>query len=350
MVKERNQYVDIMRGIAMLLVVLGHTMTGGTLNSERSILYNIIWSLQMPLFILISGYVTKYSRDLSTYNDLWNFIKRKTISYIFPWIIWSIGIRGLLLGERAFLNIRFILWNMDSGYWFLATIWTINIILGIAIFCAKKVINTIGFKQQVVIAVVYGIGMFGLLGIGMIFGMSFFAIKLTLYYMPFYFAGYLYGQYGDKIKRIKKGNVILDMIIATSLFVWLFIILRYSIYNMSDNGVSIIIRAFVSLTGCIAVCGLGYRSIEKSIIIYSKITSKKIIYGFFYWFGKHSLEVYLLHYLFLNILKTKELYLFSSIVGYGLTFSNYILTLMVCYIVITILRESDILKKILCLR
>lgn len=26
--KERNQFVDIMRGIAMLLVVLGHTMTG----------------------------------------------------------------------------------------------------------------------------------------------------------------------------------------------------------------------------------------------------------------------------------------------------------------------------------
>ena len=28
MAKDRNQFVDIMRGIAMLLVVLGHTMTG----------------------------------------------------------------------------------------------------------------------------------------------------------------------------------------------------------------------------------------------------------------------------------------------------------------------------------
>lgn len=27
---KRNQFVDIMRGIAMLLVVLGHTMTGCT--------------------------------------------------------------------------------------------------------------------------------------------------------------------------------------------------------------------------------------------------------------------------------------------------------------------------------
>ena len=33
---NRNQFVDIMRGFAMILVVLGHTMTGCTLNSESS--------------------------------------------------------------------------------------------------------------------------------------------------------------------------------------------------------------------------------------------------------------------------------------------------------------------------
>ena len=69
--ENRNQFVDIMRGIAMLLVVLGHTMTGCTANSQSSFLFNIIWSLQMPLFILISGYVTKYSRPIADGNGLW---------------------------------------------------------------------------------------------------------------------------------------------------------------------------------------------------------------------------------------------------------------------------------------
>ena len=32
--KERNQFVDIMRGMAMLLVVLGHTMTGCTVEKS----------------------------------------------------------------------------------------------------------------------------------------------------------------------------------------------------------------------------------------------------------------------------------------------------------------------------
>lgn len=34
--KERNQFVDVMRGIAMLLVVLGHTMTGCTVDSQKT--------------------------------------------------------------------------------------------------------------------------------------------------------------------------------------------------------------------------------------------------------------------------------------------------------------------------
>ena len=43
MKKDRNQFVDIMRGIAMLLVVLGHTMTGCTVDSQQSLLFNIVW-------------------------------------------------------------------------------------------------------------------------------------------------------------------------------------------------------------------------------------------------------------------------------------------------------------------
>lgn len=39
--ESRNQFVDIMRGIVMLLVVLGHTMTGCTADSQKSFLFNI---------------------------------------------------------------------------------------------------------------------------------------------------------------------------------------------------------------------------------------------------------------------------------------------------------------------
>lgn len=132
--ENRNQFVDIMRGIAMLLVVLGHTMTGCTANSQSSFLFNIIWSLQMPLFILISGYVTKYSRPIADGNGLWKYVKRRTVAYMLPWAVWSFLVRGIIFGENSFLNVKHLLWNMDSGYWFLATIWTISMIFGVASF------------------------------------------------------------------------------------------------------------------------------------------------------------------------------------------------------------------------
>lgn len=254
--KERNQFVDVMRGIAMLLVVLGHTMTGCTVDSQKNFLYNIVWSLQMPLFILISGYVTKYSHPISTRKGLWKYIKRRTVAYMLPWAVWSFLVRGIIFGEKGFLNVKHVLWNMDSGYWFLATIWTISMIFGIASFIAERVNKENLLKKQIVLLGCYLAGMVLLVGIGAVLGLSFFAIKLTLYYMPFYYAGFLYGQFDDRMKESDTGKKMIDSVVAICFAVWLFVILRISLYEMSDGGLAIIMRAATSLAGCIAVCGL----------------------------------------------------------------------------------------------
>lgn len=255
-IDNRNQFVDIMRGIAMLLVVLGHTMTGCTVDSQKSFLFNIIWSLQMPLFILISGFVTKYSRPISDGKGLWKYVKRRTVAYMLPWAVWSFLVRGIIFGEDGFLNVKHLLWNMDSGYWFLATIWTISMIFGIASFIAERVSKENLLKKQIVLLGCYLVGVVLLVGIGAILGLSFFAIKLTLYYMPFYYAGFLYGQFDDRMKESDTGKKMIDSIVAICFAVWLFIILRFPLYEMSDGGFAIILRAATSLAGCIAVCGL----------------------------------------------------------------------------------------------
>ena len=255
-IDNRNQFVDIMRGIAMLLVVLGHTMTGCTVDSQKSFLFNIIWSLQMPLFILISGYVTKYSRPISDGKELWKYVKRRTVAYMLPWAVWSFLVRGIIFGENSFLNVKHLLWNMDSGYWFLATIWTISMIFGVASFGAERVSKENLLKKQTVLLGCYVVGMVLLVGIGAILGLSFFAIKLTLYYMPFYYAGFLYGQFDDRMKESDTGKKMIDSIVAICFVMWMFIILRFPLYEMSDGGAAIILRAATSLAGCIAVCGL----------------------------------------------------------------------------------------------
>lgn len=337
----RNQSVDVMRGIAMLLVVLGHTMTGCTVDSQKSFLFNIVWSLQMPLFILISGYVTKYSRPICDGKGLWEYVKRRTIAYMLPWAVWSFLVRGVIFGQKEFLDIKNLLCSMDSGYWFLATIWTISMIFGVASFLAERIGKGKAAKKQIILLLCYLIGMVLLVGIGMGMGLSFFAIKLTLYYMPFYYAGYLYGQIDDRLLHSEKGKKVVDCMIAICFAVWLFVILRFSLYEMSDSGLAIILRAATSLAGCIAICGLCNG-------VYT--CGKEKLRGFFLWAGKRSLEIYMFHGLVLNIFKSNVPIQFSSIQGYVLTISNFVLTVGLCAAIIELLNRNLILKRVLSIR
>lgn len=420
--KERNSHVDIIRGIAILLVVLGHTMTGCTLNSQDSFLFNIVWSLQMPLFILISGYVTRYSKKISSGGMLWSYVKRRTMAYLLPWTVWTFLVRGILLGRVEYFNFKTVFWNMDSGYWFLISIWTISLILGVSSYLAnritsKKNCSNGNLKDIIFTGIFYVVGMALLAAVGLALGLSFFCIKLTLYYMPFYFVGYIYGKLQDKINEKAKGRWLTQIVVAVSLFAWLAIILRISLYSISDSGMGILVRAFASLTGCIAVCGVisplfsnnqigggsfivvwdsftrniycplllsnsdearnddkckfhfgdnhnsselccndytnsscdkavEYKPHSENIII-RKNTISETISNALHWAGTHSLEIYLLHGLLLNVIKTSMLPEFTTWQGCLLVFINYILTLLLTCCVIEFLGQNKVLKKVL---
>ena len=138
-IKERNAMVDVVRGFAMFLVVLGHTITGCLINYEKSIVYEIIWSLQMPLFMLISGYVMRYSRDTTSAKELFMLVAKKTMAYIFPWAVWTIVIRGIVFGQHSYFNIQNLIYHMDQGYWFLISLFTISVIFSFSEFFAAKI-------------------------------------------------------------------------------------------------------------------------------------------------------------------------------------------------------------------
>lgn len=340
--KERNSHVDIIRGIAILLVVLGHTMTGCTLNSQDSFLFNIVWSLQMPLFILISGYVTRYSKKISSGGMLWSYVKRRTMAYLLPWTVWTFLVRGILLGRVEYFNFKTVFWNMDSGYWFLISIWTISLIFGVSSYLAnritsKKNCSNGNLKDIIFTGIFYVVGMALLAAVGLALGLSFFCIKLTLYYMPFYFVGYIYGKLQDKINEKAKGRWLTQIVVAVSLFAWLAIILRISLYSISDSGMGILVRAFASLTGCIAVCG----------VISPLFSNNQIGGGPLSWCGIHSLEIYIVHYYFLTLMKPEMMTNASSILGIITIALNYAVTIILTVLVIKLLNTNRILRTLL---
>ena len=53
--KQRNNSIDAVKGIAIVLVMIGHVFVHN--HMEDAYVYDFIKAVQMPLFMIISGYL-----------------------------------------------------------------------------------------------------------------------------------------------------------------------------------------------------------------------------------------------------------------------------------------------------
>lgn len=157
--------------------------------------------------------------------------------------------------------------------------------------------------------------------------------------MPFYFAGFLYGQYRDKILETRWGKTTVDIVIAVCLAAWLLIMTRFHLYALPDSGMAIVLRAVSSITGCAAVCGLCKGMFNG--------TSRNGLGRVFQWSGAHSLEIYLTHYLLLSLLKMAETPITGSIQGTALMIGNYVITVALTVLTVKLLNTNKTLRLVL---
>lgn len=68
--KQRVEYIDAMRGFAIILVIIGHLIQTYYCNVYSNAIFRVIYSFHMPLFFFISGCVSKSYLDYS-------FVSRK---------------------------------------------------------------------------------------------------------------------------------------------------------------------------------------------------------------------------------------------------------------------------------
>lgn len=78
---SRNTTVDIMKGIAILLMVIGHLF-------KNEALHTFIWSFHVPLFFAVSGYFTKRTdRSLSLFQGGKQLVKSMLRRLIVPYFV-----------------------------------------------------------------------------------------------------------------------------------------------------------------------------------------------------------------------------------------------------------------------
>lgn len=138
---ERMPYLDVAKGIGIILVVAGHVMgEGGKPFLWSSIINEYIYSFHMALFFIISGMLLRYS--LLNRSIALKDVKKKSMSIagrlLFPYFLWSI-IYFILYNKQLDINIckewffciitfrgRAPIWFLGALFW--AELFAINII------------------------------------------------------------------------------------------------------------------------------------------------------------------------------------------------------------------------------
>ena len=213
--QQRIPYIDVIKGIAISLVVGGHVLERGFLFQSGFcyVLYNFIYSFHVPLFFLGSGL-------LITQKLTYKKIISKTISLLVPFFIVG-SIYTLLAPQAEFKHLFFS--QGKNGYWFVFTLFEIFLLF----FFHQKIIS---FCQRIFgekYSILYEICTLSIIitisgGLYIIFSSyhigDFFAIKRVLAGYHFFIFGYWISNY-DNIKyffnkeRVFTCNLILFLIL-----------------------------------------------------------------------------------------------------------------------------------------
>lgn len=143
---NRWQWLDVTKGIGIMLVVAGHVLrglvSGGQLDrSEAYVLVDsIIYSFHMPLFFFLSGILFFPTLTRKAVPEA---VLGKIDTILYPYIVWSIGQGAVELlltgytnngvGSLDFLN----LWHPRAHFWFLYYLFFFFLFSSLLFYAAK---------------------------------------------------------------------------------------------------------------------------------------------------------------------------------------------------------------------
>lgn len=173
--KERELLPDLLRGFAVILVVFGHCIQEGSGEAYRAgqqyfsdRLYQFIYSFHMPLFMMISGYLSWNSIIHAGDKDgRLSLVRRRAASLLVPVFAWTAldYMRILIVNAQsgkpqpeALVFVYF--YNALNNLWFLWAVWWCFLAVFVMRHFLKEraVIYVLGFLVMFVIPDGLGLG------------------------------------------------------------------------------------------------------------------------------------------------------------------------------------------------
>ncbi len=136
MKESRIEWIDQLRGLAILFVVVGHLIHFNNFGVDHP-LAEIIWSFHMLLFFAISGYVAELTTRIESFHALLLNIRKKLISIGLPWVVWG------LVVNKWFFTSEWPTYTLSeiTGFWNSTWLWFLGALLWISlVFAGHKYI------------------------------------------------------------------------------------------------------------------------------------------------------------------------------------------------------------------
>ena len=326
--------VDYIKGIAILLVCIGHAATPSFLPRPHTYEYVVqaIYSFHMPLFFLISGFLSYKIIDINLKNNYIEFIKKKLYRICIPFLTISFITNLIVITLKILINdplstnaildmIKIIFLYPENGImgalWFLYTLFIINIISPILVKFPLKIVIILAF----------------LLNIFVPNNIYFLSISRVCFFLVYFLIGIYFRKFYYNSINLKNINIFNKILI---LCVCIISIIFYSYIVTNEINIS---KYFINILSFL--CGLFGMVIMIAFI--KKIESLKIS-SLLSFLGKHSMDIYILSWFF----QVSSMILISSILhisNYNIFFvSNLIIGFLCIPFSLFIIRKFKLLR------
>lgn len=302
--KERNLYIDIIKAVSIILVIVGHCIQYGSgieflqgqLFFENPI-FIFIYSFHMPLFMLISGYLFACSLENKRWDEVL-LIKFKQL--IIPLACWSVfslcmDVCKVLLGNTStsitvIWIIKKLIYHFVYGPWFLWAIWWCSLV----ILIVKNLLN-----DNFLIYICCCFLTFILPDV--------LSLELYKFMWPFFLIAYMFNSYDwkNKLKTVYQNKIF--VIVVSTLFLVLLFFYDYDKYIYTSGYTILGKNAIVQIYNDLFRFVIGMvGSITVLLIIYAFV--KKLpgrVAHFFAYIGKNTMGIYIIsNYIFAEILRS----------------------------------------------
>lgn len=290
---DRLHYFDILKGMAIFLVVMGHVLTMCIREIDRALLFKIIGQVHMPLFFFISGYFTYKASSTPR-------LSRRFSQLIIPGIV--VGLIWMLYFPHSGLQSPLVMtfegmWctPFKNGYWFTITLFEIIAVFAAITFAVRR---SDSFRSMLLTALCVWIL---LITVQMTFShlmiFRLMSLELVAAYFPAFMTGVLArrsnGRFTESCLDPKIYTVALvasGLLLYIQMYPWEFSRLHPLIFTVTAPALHIAL-AIVSIA-------LVKPWSERALAPDGAAGERRVAMIWEY-IGKNSLAVYLLHYFFL---------------------------------------------------